>query len=101
MAKIGKRTIKRRLTPFGVATFLLTFCAILSFVTNIFVHTNTAKLVREIEKNRIVVDKLTQEKEVLVREVNALGDYANIVEKVESFGLEHFIDNYYFVNKGE
>lgn len=101
MAKIIKKTKTRKLNIFGYATLLLTVCVILSFVVNIFVHVNTARMVREIEKNKIVVDRLTQEQEKLVREVNTMGDYANIVEKAESFGLQHFIDNTYFVSKGD
>lgn len=82
-------------------TLIFTLCVILSFVTKIFVHTSTARLVREIEKNKIVVEKLTQDKEQLVQEVSAMGDYANIVERAESSGLTHNIDNSYFVNKGD
>ncbi|HZJ86951.1 MAG TPA: hypothetical protein VFC75_01880 [Erysipelothrix sp.] len=101
MAKIITKRKKKRLNIYGYITLLFTFCVILSFVTKIFVHTNTARLVREIEKNKIVVERMTDEKEKLVREVNAMGDYANIVEKAQSSGLTHNIDNSYFVNKGD
>ncbi len=101
MAKIVTKRKKKRLNIYGYVTLLFTLCVILSFVTKIFVHTNTARLVREIEKNKIVVERMTDEKEKLVREVNAMGDYANIVEKAQSSGLTHNIDNSYFVNKGD
>lgn len=101
MAKIVRRRKKKTLNLYGYVTLFFTLCVILSFVTKIFVHSNTARLAREVEKNKIVVRQLTQNKEKLVREVNAMGDYANIVEKAELSGLQHNIDNSYFVNKGD
>ncbi len=101
MAKLVRKRKQKKLNLFGYATLIFSLCVILSFVTKIFVHANTARLAREIEKNKIVVRQLTQDKEKLLREVNAMGDYANIVEKAESSGLQHNIDNSYFVNKGD
>ncbi|NLW15137.1 MAG: hypothetical protein GX038_02610 [Erysipelothrix sp.] len=101
MAKLIRTRKKRKLNVFGFATMILTMCITLSFVTSIFVRANTARLSREVEKGKIVVERLNRDKEVLVQEVNAMGDYANIVEKAESFGLQHFIDNSFFVNKGD
>lgn len=101
MAKIIRKRKTKKLNLFGYATVLFSICVIISFVTSIFIHADTARMVREIEKNRIVAEKLTEDQEKLVREVSAMGDYTKIVEKANSFGLQPNAGNAYFVKKGD
>ena len=64
-------------------------------------RSNNAKLAREIEKTQYTIVQMEQKNESILREVNALGDYANIVEKAEEAGLNHFTENSVFVNLGD
>lgn len=101
MAKLLKVRKKQSLNLLGYATMIFTFAIIISLATRIFVHSDTARTVREIEKHKIVREKLNANNVKLAREVNQMGDYANIVEKAEEFGLAHYVDNSYFVSKGD
>lgn len=101
MAKLIRRKVMRRrkLKKTGVVTLLFTFALMFSFVTKIFVHTNTAHMNREIAKAELVLREQTQEREKLLREVTALKDYAIITDKASEFGMTHDVSSLHFTKE--
>ena len=89
MAKIVRKRTVRRINWAGMVQLLFVLAFTISFISTIFVRSNNAKLAREIEKHNTIV-QMEQKNESILREVNALGDYANIVEKAEEAGLVSF-----------
>lgn len=101
MAKIVKKRTIRKVNWSGVAQLFLALTVVFWFVSAVFVRSDNAKLAREIERTEIKIAELKRTNEEVLREVNALGDYANIVEKAEAAGLQHYTDNSVFVKLGD
>ncbi|NMB18003.1 MAG: cell division protein FtsL [Erysipelothrix sp.] len=101
MAKIVRKRTVRRINWAGMVQLLFVLSFTISFISTIFVRSNNAKLAREIEKTQYTIVQMEQKNESILREVNALGDYANIVEKAEEAGLHHFTENSVFVKLGD
>lgn len=101
MARIVKKKTVKRVNWSGVVQLIFGLALILSFVSAVFVRSENAKLARAIERSQIEIVQLERNNDEILRDVNALGDYANIVEKAEQAGLQHFTDNSVFVRLGE
>lgn len=101
MAKIIKKRTVRRINWSAVAQLTLILAIGFWFTSAVFVRSDNAKVARQIESTNIAIDAVKRTNETLLREANALGDYANIVEKAEQAGLQHFTENSVFVNLGD
>lgn len=101
MAKIVRKKTIRKINWSGVVQLLFGLALVLSFVSAVFVRSENAKMARQIERTQIEIVQIERNNEEILRDVNALGDYANIVKKAEQAGLQHFTDNSVFVRLGE
>lgn len=101
MAKIVRTKKVRRINWYGMVTLMFSLTFVVFLFTSIFVRAENARLTREIEKTNILLSEQRDKNDDLAREINALGDYATIIEKAEQAGLHYIAGNSYFVKLGD
>ena len=100
MAKFVKTRRVRRIKWNNLITLVFTLAFVFWGFTSVFGRAENARLTRAIDIKEAELAAKNDKNIETAREINALGDYANIIDQAEEAGLDFFLENNVVVKAG-